>query len=445
MGELDARLVGAVGVGDADAVRELVEAGADPDVVGGDGLPVLCAAVSAYAVETVRALVEGGARPDRVLADGTSPLLRAVEGGSPAVWDAFLSADVRERLSEGERVRLLGAARRWYEAGAEAELRRLTGAEGPARVEVVAEGEFARVEEITLGGRTVRGGHGAVLTRMEWEFRILAPVDELMGRAVRFEDEDHVDRSAAEWILLVRESAETWLQVVEHHRHPLPAHRAFVADFLSMGDMMAWVVAHPRWYEKQRFALLPGWAEVEPDGGVLALVLGLLCADEHPRAREFGLRYAGHPDPRVRRRVPPLFLRPLDHETARVVQDLGRDGDAGVRAAAAEALAWEPLRRSEREVLFALLRDEDPQVRDRAVYAAGHGSDRSTAIAEALMELLDVGDQDARLGVAYALSLRDDPHTREAYARVGPLGPELVGDHRADGLWRWEHRNAGGG
>ncbi|MFD3874872.1 HEAT repeat domain-containing protein [Streptomyces sp. NPDC058623] len=445
MGELDALLVGAVGVGDVEAVRGLVEAGADPDAVGGDGLPVLCAAVTAFAVETVRALVEGGARPDRVPADGTTPLVRAVEGGSPAVWEACLGERARERLPEGERVRLLEVARRWYEVGAEAELRRVTGAEGPARIEVVAEGEFDRVEEITLGGRTVRGGHGAVLTRLEWDFRILAPVEELMGRATKYEHEDHVDRSAVEWILLVRESAETWSQVVEHHRHPSPAHRAFVADFLRMGDLMAGAVAHPRWYERQRLALLPGWADVEPDGGVLGLVLDLLRAEEHPQTRAFGLRYAGHPDPRVRRRVPPLFLRPLDHETAQVVQDLGRDVDAGVRAAAAEALAWEPLRQAEREVLFALLRDEDPQVRERAVYAAGHGSDRTPAIADALMELLDVGDQDARLAVAYALSLRDDPRTREAYERVGPLGPECAGDHRADGLWRWELRNAPNG
>ncbi|MFD9458028.1 HEAT repeat domain-containing protein [Streptomyces sp. NPDC059985] len=447
MGELDARLVGAVGVRDADAVRELLEAGADPDVVGGDGLPVLCAAVSAYAVETVRALVEGGARPDRVLADGTSPLLRAVEGGSPALWDAFLSADVRERLSEGERVRLLGAARRWYEAGAGAELRRLTGAEGPARVEVVAEGEFARVEEITLGGRTVRGGHGAVLTRMEWEFRILAPVEELMGRATKHGHEggceEHVDRAAVRRVLGQRESAETWLRVVEYRRHRSPAYRAFVAEFVSLGRFMSGSAAHAGWYEKKLLALLPGWADAESDGGVLALVLGLFHDEDHPRAAEFGLRYAGHPDVRVRRRVPQLLDGSPDPEAGGAVRDLGRDPDSEVRRRVAEAL--DGGREEDREVMLALLRDEDSEVRAWAVNATGFWADRSPEIGEALWEQLDDGDQEARLDVAFALARRNDPRTREAYARVGPLGPELVGDHRADGLWRWESRNGAGG
>ncbi|GLV83980.1 hypothetical protein Slala03_36690 [Streptomyces lavendulae subsp. lavendulae] len=145
-----------------------------------DGLSGLCAAVAAYAVETVEELVAAGAAPDRVL-------LRAVEGGSPAVVSALL--DERSApLPEAERDRLLVAARWWYERGAEGELRRLTGATGPADVRWVRDGAADRVEEVTLGGRTVRAGHGAVLTQLEWRYRILAPVGELMARAVRHED-----------------------------------------------------------------------------------------------------------------------------------------------------------------------------------------------------------------------------------------------------------------
>ncbi|MFJ8016505.1 ankyrin repeat domain-containing protein [Streptomyces sp. NPDC096339] len=436
MTEPEARLVGAVAAGDAQAVLDLPAAGADPDAAGGDGLPVLCAAVAAYAAEAARALVEGGADPDRVLPDGTTPLLRAVEGGSPAVVSALLG-DARPRLPEAEQGRLLAAARQWYEEGAEARLRRLTGAAGPADTGWARDAEYEGVAEVALAGRTVRAGHGAVLTLLEREFGVLPPVEELVARGVRHEAEDHVDRSAAVWVLLLRESAETWRQVVGFHRHPSAAHRGFVADFLSCGARMSTVLAYPRWYAEQRTELLSSWADAEPDAGVLALVLGLLAEEAHPRARDFGLRHARHPDPRVRRRVPPLFDRPLDAETARAVRELGRDADAGVRAEA-------PLSQEDREALIVLLRDEDPEVRARAVYTAGHAADRTPRLTEALMELLDSDEQETRLAVAFAVACRDDPRTPEAYARVGPLGPELAGDHRADGLWRWRHRNRPG-
>ncbi|MFE2857066.1 HEAT repeat domain-containing protein [Streptomyces lavendulae] len=400
-----------------------------------DGLSELCVAVAAYAVETVEALVAAGADPDRVL-------LRAVEGGSPAVVSALLDARC-EPLPEAERDRLLVAARWWYERGAEGELRRLTGAEGPADSRWVRDGTEDRVEEVTLGGRTVRGGHGAVLTQLEWRYRILTPVGELMARAVRYGEgaEEHVDRSAARWVLLSRRSAETWREVVAYHRHPSPAHRAFVADFLALDALMSGVTPHHRWYEKRRAELLPGWADTERDGGVLALVLRLVTEEGLPQARELGLRYAGHPDPRVRSRVPWMFDQPLDPETVRAVCGLARDPDAGVQAEAAGVLGGEELGEPDRAVLLALLRDADPEVRNRAVRATARGDDCSPEITEALAELLDAEEQDVRLSAAYGLALRDDPRTPEAYARVGPLGPEYAHDTRPDGLWRWRLRN----
>ncbi|MFJ3906887.1 HEAT repeat domain-containing protein [Streptomyces vinaceus] len=433
--DTDRRLAAAVRAGDAEAVRTLLETGADPGRA-----ELLCTAVDAFAYEVAEALVAGGADPDRELPDGTTPLLRAVEGGSPAVVSALL--DERPGpLPEAERDRLLVTARWWYERGAEGELRRLTGATGPADVRWVRDGADNRVEEVTLGGRTVRAGHGAVLTWLEWGHRILAPVGELVARAVRHGDEKHTDRSASLWTLVQRQSAQTWQEVVAFHRDPSPLCRAFVADFLSLGGMMSAVTAHPAWYERKRAELLGGWAETERDGRVLGLVLGLLDADDHPAAREFGLRHCGHPDPRVRRRVPPLFARPLDPEALRVVLDLGRDPDGGVRAATAEALGAEELSEEDRPVLLALLRDGDPEVVRRAVRAMAWSADPSPEVTEALWAFLDAEDQDVRLGAAYALSCRDDPATVEAYARVGQLSPELAGDHRADGLWRWRFRN----
>ncbi|MDJ0385684.1 hypothetical protein [Streptomyces sp. G-G2] len=149
----------------------------------GEAMRGLCALVAAYEHERAGELVAAGADPDRVLPDGTTPLLRAVEGGSPGVVTALLGADRRARLPEAERARLLAAARRWYEAGAGAELRWLTGAEGAAERRVVEE-DYADVEEVVLGGRTVRAGHGVVLTGLEREFAVPTPVGELMDRAV---------------------------------------------------------------------------------------------------------------------------------------------------------------------------------------------------------------------------------------------------------------------
>ncbi|GAA2227142.1 hypothetical protein GCM10010232_10930 [Streptomyces amakusaensis] len=34
----------------------------------------------------------------------------------------------------------------------------------------VQDGEYDWVDEVALGGRTVRAGHGAVLTSLEWAF-----------------------------------------------------------------------------------------------------------------------------------------------------------------------------------------------------------------------------------------------------------------------------------
>ncbi|MYT20464.1 hypothetical protein GTW69_09200, partial [Streptomyces sp. SID7760] len=64
------------------------------------------------------------------------------------------------------------------------------------------------------------------------------------------------------------------------------------------------------------------------------------------------------------------------------------------------------------------------------------GDDRTPEAAEALVALLAEEDQELRLEGAYGLALRDDPRTREAYERVGPLGPQHEHDHRRSGRWR---------
>ncbi|MFE9566218.1 HEAT repeat domain-containing protein [Streptomyces sp. NPDC006487] len=417
----------------------------DPD----EAVAALCAAVAAYDQEAAEALVEAGADPDRVLPDGTTPLLRAVEGGSPGMVAALLGHDARARLPEAERGRLLDAARRWYGAGAEAELRRLTGVAGPADVAWVTDSECNTVPEITLGGRRVRAGHGAVLTDLEWAFRVLAPVAELVARGVRSPARDHVDRNAALYVLNRRVSAQTWGQVVAFRDDPDPLRRAFVVDVVRY-RLWGWAeTAHAGWYEKECNRILVEREAEETDAGVLARVLEVLGEAEVPSREAIGLRRAGHPDPGVRRWVPGLFdwwasedaPRVLSPDVRRTLRELCRDGDGEVRAAAAGVLAGEEPEQEDLELLPDLLWDPDPEVVRRTLRGLGSVTRGVPEVAELLVRCLDSDDLDVRLGAALGLAVRDDPRTPEAYAKVGPLGPEYEHDHRADGLWRWKWRN----
>ncbi|MFD8861047.1 HEAT repeat domain-containing protein [Streptomyces vinaceus] len=413
----------------------------DGDAAGEDGLPALCAAVAAHDFAAAEALVGAGADPDRVLPDGTTPLLRAVESGSPAVVRALLRDDARLRLPEAERARLLETARRWYEEGAQARLRRLTGEAGPAHTAWAGEAEYEGVPEVVLGGRSVRAGHGAVLTLLEWEFRVLAPVAELVARGVRFPEEDHVDRNASLQVLNSRRSAHTWAEAAAFRHDRDPRRRAFTVDVVRQQLFSRGHTAHPGWYEKECKRILVEWEPGETDAEVLGGVLGALAETDAPGLDDIGLRRAAHPDPGVRRRVPGLFRPPLSPDVRRALRDLCRDGDGAVRASAAEVLAGEEPGQEHRELLSDLLRDPDPEVVRRTVRALGRAADGPPETAELLVRCLDSEDQDIRLSAAYGLAVRDDPRTPGAYARIGPLRPGYEHDPRMDGLWRWRHRN----
>ncbi|MET7702669.1 HEAT repeat domain-containing protein [Streptomyces sp. NPDC005485] len=443
---LDDRLVSAAQAGDADAVRALLEEGSDPNAAGRNGLPVLCSAVAAYDTEVAEALVEGGADPDRALPDGTTPLLRAVDLGSPAMVTTVLGPQPLLRLSPAEREGLLAAARNWYETGAAEELRRRTGAFGPAETLLVQDNENNHIDQVSLGGLTVRAGHGAVLTELEWAFRILAPVEELVARGVRPPDENHVNWSASRFVLALRRSKETWSAVVAFRHHPLPDHRLFVLSYLRIRLLFESSNRHS--YAKAESQLLAAWAAEETDSAVLAQVLSTYNTYEHPDQEAVGLRYADHPDPRVRREVPDCFITNdavLTDAATTTLLTLARDPDAAVRCAVCEAIgpAVDPIApfSEARQALLALIRDTDPDVRACAAATLSRSDDRTPAVADAFMALLDEDDRLLRLAGAYGLARQDDPRTEEAYERVGPLGPGFEHDDRADGLWRWRRRN----
>ncbi|MFD4741598.1 HEAT repeat domain-containing protein [Streptomyces virginiae] len=429
-------LCAAVAAHEEEIAEALLGAGADPEAVDADGTPVLCTAVAAFAYRTVAALVRAGADPDRLLPDGTTALLRAVEGGSPATVKALLwSQDLQApelRLERPMRERLLAAARHWYETGAETELRCRTGAAAPAWTGTVEE-EWCDVAQVTLGGLSVRAGHGAVLTVLESTFGVPAPFTELAARAVRHPDPMHVDWAAARSDLGNRlgEGARDTVTALRHH--PSPHHRRFAADWLA--------TTH---HEDDR-DLLATWAGTETDAVVLADVLWALSeqAEDHPRLEAIGLRYADHPDPRVRRRVPDCFAWPLTAQATAALCSLTRDPDDEVRFAAARSLpaADHEDRDGPGAVVRDLVRDPHSPMRGGAAEALAVSDDRTADATEVLLALLDTDDRILRLIAAYGLALRDHPYTPQAYARVEELGPIHQPDHRAFGLEHWRRRN----
>ncbi|MFC8866711.1 HEAT repeat domain-containing protein [Streptomyces sp. NPDC057148] len=438
--ELDRRLVSAVLSGDADAVRDLLHEGADPNTVDADGgLPVLCRAVAAYDAPVAEALVDGGADPDRELPDGSTPLLRALDGGSPAVFCSVLGKDPRLRLPEQERARLLARARSWYETGVVEELRRRTGARGPVMPERVTDEGHDWVDQYALGGLVVRAGHGAVLTWMESRFQVLPPVDELIDRAVAVADEEHVDWWAVCYALLERHRQETWSAALAHGDHPDPAHRRFVADYLRTRR----IIACDSPFAERESEFLAAWATRETDGAVLAKVLEAFAEYEHPRMEATGLCHAAHRDPRVRLRATTVLAssETRSPEAGAALLVLLGDPDARVRLEACRATLKDDalLARAAAE-LARLAEGPERELRGAVAEALTASPDRTAVTADALAALLGDDNQLVRLEAAYGLVLRDDPRAGEAVERVGPLGGGFEHDHRVDALWDWTRR-----
>jgi hypothetical protein len=415
-------LVAAVRRGDAEAVRELLDAGADPETCDpADGTPLLCLAVAAYDEKVAEALIAAGADPLRPLPDGDTPLLRAVDGGSTEITAALLPQTVR--LTPEARAELLDRARFWAGTGTgtglAAELRRRTGAPGPvARTRVEDPDAFCHYEQITLGGLTVRDGHAGVLIGLEESFGVGAPFDEVVARALVRPDRGHAVWTEAVVRLSWRGHEATWADAADLRDHPDRLRRLFAADLLRL---MAVSGPHDGYRPPagRDIALFFPWASKEEDPEVLALVLDAVIDEGEGYAEDIealGLRYATHPDPRVRCVVPSLLS--------------GDEGSADAPSARLKAL-------------YALARDPDPAVRERAAYGLTHVRGDAPGIEDALAGLLDDELRETRVHAARGLALRGDPRCVDAKRRLLPLDPDGWPDgDLVRAMWTYEQTTA---
>lgn len=445
--DLADRLACAVIAGDADTVRTCLEGGAAPDTLGPDGLPLLCTAVARLDHLTAEVLVDGGADQDRELPDGGTPLLRAVETGSPTLVSAVLGDAPRLRLPETSRRKLLDLARHWHETGVAEELRRRTGAAEPVVKRRVDDPDGDTIDEFSLGGRTVRDGHGAILTHLEWEFGVLSPLAEVMARAVPHSQHGDSNWFAAAYYLGRRRGPRSWSELTSLRQHPDPLYRRFLAQVIWHRNLCVTVDREPDVSQDGDF--LASWAQEESDGQVLAAVLDVYTGRVHPEQEAIGLRYVGHSDPSVRSEAVFCLSR---ERTARsdaatsALLGLVHDPEPEVRASVAQAFAsrFTPdnlLEPAIRDALLLLIRDDALCVRRHAAQSLAGSDDRTTPTLDALLALLDEEDKDLRLEAAWALARRSDPRTEEAYERVGPLDPFSEHDHRLLALWRYRTSN----
>ncbi|SOE53531.1 Ankyrin repeat-containing protein [Streptomyces sp. OV198] len=392
-------LITAVRSGDEDAVRLLLEDGADPDAVDEQGSPALCLAISAFNSTIAGYLVEGGADPDRQLSDGTTPRLRAVDSGSIGLADCLLGAAAQ--LSEATRVELLARARQWHEMGPVAMLRERTSASDPVERVRIRDREWsADYHEIRLGGMTVRDGHTGILTLLEKHFGLHPGIAELAARACALEYPDW--EHAAWWeitrTLAQRQDNETWEAATALRAHPDPLHRRFGAEVLislNLGDPMS---DAPSPFEQRTLEILLDWAAEEEHPDVLAETLSGLGQHEDPRIEPLGLSFLAHSAPQVRARVAST-LRIVDSERS------------GRQTFTSEGL----------NALLALAQDTDASVRKVAAYRLAHSLNPEPAVGDILAGLLDDDDQQTRIWAVHGLAERDDPRCVDGAGRVGPV------------------------
>ncbi len=405
----ESALISAVRAGDTDLVRILLHENSDPDYVDA----AFCLAVRMHAGHIAQLLLQYGADSGQSRPEDLIPLSEGVDSGSPALFEALLGHEIRGRYPETELLEARDVARRWHETGAEAELRRRTGSRDAIVRTQVQDDEYDSVDEFTLGGMTVRDGHGAILTYVEELLGVRTSFEDLMDRALAHaHQENHSTWNSVTILLGGRRDEATWTAAAALRTHPDPSRRLFGAEVLRLTHLFD--DSDEDAFAGPALDMFTDWSAEETDLAVLTEVLVALGEHIDPRAEAALLPHAGHPDARVRRAVAQGFSEWSSPPAL--------SGDA-------------------RKALLRLIADPDAVVRKAACCTVAGARDNDPVLADAMAAVLGDADRLVQLAAVYGLALHDDERCVEA-ARL--LGPPQRGSLEEEGYleaaWRYEWR-----
>lgn len=409
-GGVEPPLVAAARAGDTLRVKQLLEEDGDYGDYD-ERTAAFAVAVQAFHGHIADLLLMRGADASQCTPEELLSLREAVDSGSPVLVGALLHHSIRDRYPASELMEMRDLARRWHEAGTEAELRRRTGAQDDLVYTRVQDDEYYTVGELTLRGITVRDGHGAILTALEERLGIRASCEELITRALA-SDQDHTAWGQAAILLSHRRDQETWTAAETLRADADPSRRLFGAELMRLIELFA--DSHEEEFCVLAVDALTDWSAEETDNAVLTTVLLGLGSYAGPRAEAALLAHVAHHDAGVRRAVAGGLGTRLDST------DLSEDA---------------------REALLVLMADVDAAVRRAACRSAGQGRDLDPVLAEAMAVLLDDTDRQVQVLAVYGLALHDDERCVEAARRLGPPQPGYPDweDYR-DAVWRYERR-----
>ncbi|MFE5680319.1 HEAT repeat domain-containing protein [Streptomyces erythrochromogenes] len=410
-GAVKASLIAAARAGDTFLVKQLLED--DGDYGDHDERAAAFAvAVRAFHGDIAELLLWGGADASKCAPDELLPLREAVDSGSPALVDALLAHSIRDRYAASELMEMRDLARRWHEAGAEAELRRRTGSQDDLVYTRVQDNGIYTVGELTLGGMTVRDGHGAILTGLEELLGIRASCEELVTRALD-RDKEHAAWGGAAIVLSHRREQETWAAAETLRADADPSCRLFGAELMRLIELFA--DSHEEEFCVLATAALADWSAEEADNAVLTEVLHGLYSYAGPRAEAALLAHVGHHDTGVRRAV---------------AAGLGTRSDSTYLSDEA------------REALLVLMSDPDTDVRIAACLSVGAVGNGDLALTDAMAALLDHPERRVQLVAVYGLALHNDERCVEGADRLGQPRPGFRNEEAGylDAAWRYQWR-----
>ncbi|MFI5548024.1 HEAT repeat domain-containing protein [Streptomyces sp. NPDC051815] len=406
-------LISAVRAGDTDLVRVLLHEESAFDRVDA----AFCLAVRMHAGHIAQLLLQYGADPSQSGTEDLISLTEAVDSGSPALFEALLENEDRNRHTNSELLEARDLARRWYERGVEAELRRRTGSRDTVVRTQVQDDEYTSVDECTLEGMTVRDGHGAMLTYAEELLGIRTSFEDLMDRALSTAGQNHPTWRRSTLLLAGRRDQATWTAAATLRTHPEPSRRLFGAEVLRLTHLFDG--SDEDAFAVPALEVFTPWSAEETDLTVLTEVLVALGDHSDPRAEAALLPHAAHADGRVRLAV--------------------ASGCTGDPRSSPPAFSDDA-----RTALLTLMTDPDPVVRKTACLTVAEYRDSHPALAEALAAALYDTDRPVRLAAVYGLALRDDERCVQAARRLGPPQRGSLEEEGCLGaVWRYERRRDG--